>query len=637
MRNAIAASLLMFAVQLHAGSITSISPTSFQAFSGNQVITVFGDGLGDVLLYDGPTGPLETGIIARDERSVTGQVPGHVINTPGSYTIAVGGEDGDTAPVAFEVIERHALVLLVPDPIVVQATSREGAIVEYEVIPWGGSDPNPTVTCDKPSGSLFPIGPSTVRCVARNSFGETASGEVSIYVQDGSAPVLTLPDDIVVEAETEEGTVVTFEATAHDEVDGDLPVTCSPASGSRFPIGITTVQCSATDSHLNPAEGTFTVEVTGEQQGMLVIQVPESLTLEAEGSAGTQFFFEVTAHGSDDPEPSISCDPASGTTFPIGITTVICIATDRFGGYAEGQFSVTVVDSFGPELQIGDIGVEATSSAGAEVTFATTAMDRVDGEVPLTCTPQSGSLVPFGATTVQCSATDSRGNESNGSFIVTVVDFTAPVLQLSDISAEATGPDGAEVTFTPVAIDAIDGSVPVTCTPPSGSLFAIGETIVHCSASDTRGNTAEGSFTVTVSGGDTTAPHIASVSASPDVLEPANHKLVPVTITVDVVDTVDPMPRCTVVDVTANEPIVGPGSGNTDFDWRITGELQVELRAERSGQGTSRIYTVHVVCADASGNESGASVNVTVPKNTDSGEQQAAVEKPTRRRSVGKP
>ena len=44
MRNAIAASLLMFAVLLHAGSITSISPTSFQAFSGNQVITVFGDG-----------------------------------------------------------------------------------------------------------------------------------------------------------------------------------------------------------------------------------------------------------------------------------------------------------------------------------------------------------------------------------------------------------------------------------------------------------------------------------------------------------------------------------------------------------------------------------------------------------------
>ena len=95
MRNAIAASLLMFAVQLHAGSITSISPTSFQAFSGNQVITVFGDGLGDVLLYDGPTGPLETGIIARDERSVTGHMrPSFTIELGEGLTESTNGALG---------------------------------------------------------------------------------------------------------------------------------------------------------------------------------------------------------------------------------------------------------------------------------------------------------------------------------------------------------------------------------------------------------------------------------------------------------------------------------------------------------------------------------------------------------------
>jgi hypothetical protein len=159
---------------------------------------------------------------------------------------------------------------------------------------------------------------------------------------------------------------------------------------------------------------------------------------------------------------------------------------------------------------------------------------------------------------------------------------------------------------------------------------------VHCSASDSRGNTADGSFEVTV--GDATAPHISSVSASPDVLDQVNHKLVPVTITVDAVDAIDPMPRCTVVDVTANEPVVGAGSGNTEFDWRIVGELEVELRAERSGQGNGRIYTVHVACADSAGNESTSSVDVTVSKTTGSGEEQATVTKTTgRRRAVGKP
>ena len=482
MRTTIAVALLFFAVQIHAGTITSIDPDSFEGFSGQHVITVFGDGLGNVLVFDGPTGPLDAGIMARDEKSVTGRVPDHVINTPGRYTIAVRGDDGDTAPFPFEVTDPwHPLVLLMPDPVVVLATSREGAKVEFEVIPWGGRDPNPTVTCDPPSGSLFPVGPSKSQCIARNSFGETARGEVTIYVQDGSAPVLTLPDDIVVEAENEEGTVVTFEATAHDDVDGELPVTCSPESGSRFPIGITTVQCSATDSHLNPGEGSFTIEVTKEDddETTLVIQVPDSVTLEAESSAGTSFSFVVTSHGSDDPSPQISCDPPSGSVFPLGSTLVQCFATDVYG------------------------------------------------------------------------------------------------------------------------------------------------------------NTASGSFTVTVS--DSTAPHVGNVRATPNVLEPADHKLVPVTILVDTADVVDPQPRCTIVDVTANEPILGEGSGNTDFDWRITGELDVELRAERSGQGNGRIYTVHVNCTDFSGNTSASSVEVTVPKGNNSGEQAVVSNPKGRRRAAGKP
>jgi hypothetical protein len=263
-------------------------------------------------------------------------------------------------------------------------------------------------------------------------------------------------------------------------------------------------------------------------------------------------------------------------------------------------------------------------------------MDWVDGEVSVTCTPPSGSLFPFGSTAVQCSAADSRGNTSNTSFTVTVVDFTGPELQLSDITVEATSEAGAEVTFTPTATDNYDGSVEVTCTPPSGSTFAIGSTMVQCSATDSHGNSAYGSFEVMVLS-DTTAPHISAVTATPDVLEPANHKLVPVTVVVEVADAIDPMPRCTVVDVTANEAIIGPGSGNTDFDWQILAELEVELRAERSGQGEGRVYTVHVSCADASGNEATSSVEVTVPKGTGSGEQ-AVVAQPTgRRRAVGKP
>ena len=81
------------------------------------------------------------------------------------------------------------------------------------------------------------------------------------------------------------------------------------------------------------------------------------------------------------------------------------------------------------------------------------------------------------------------------------LDKTPPVLSLPpDVSVDATGPDGATVSYTATATDAVDGAVPVTCSPPSGSTFPIGDTTVECTASDAAGNVASGSFVVHVSG-----------------------------------------------------------------------------------------------------------------------------------------
>jgi hypothetical protein len=74
-------------------------------------------------------------------------------------------------------------------------------------------------------------------------------------------PVLTLPQSLVFDASTTAGAVVTFSATATDAVDGDVPVACAPLSGALFPIGTTTVTCSATDAHGNTANGSFAVIV----------------------------------------------------------------------------------------------------------------------------------------------------------------------------------------------------------------------------------------------------------------------------------------------------------------------------------------------------------------------------------------
>jgi hypothetical protein len=91
---------------------------------------------------------------------------------------------------------------------------------------------------------------------------------------------------------------------------------------------------------------------------------------------------------------------------------------------------------------------------------------------------------------------------------VTVVDTTPPVVTVPiDITREATGPDGAEVTFTDVSgDDKVTKPIKTECVPPSGYVFPLGETTVTCSATDDADNTGENSFVVRVE--DTTRPDV---------------------------------------------------------------------------------------------------------------------------------
>ncbi|MBZ5560498.1 MAG: Ig-like domain repeat protein [Acidobacteriia bacterium] len=196
---------------------------------------------------------------------------------------------------------------------------------------------------------------------------------------------------------------------------------------------------------------------------------------------------------------------------------------------------------------------------------------------------------------------------------IVIADATPPVLTAApaDITAEATSPSGAIVTYTPpTATDAVDGPVPVTCVPASGSTFPLGATTVVCSATDAGGNTASESFTVTVV--DTTPPVIASVTPSAASLWPPNHQMVGETVGVSASDLAGAV-SCTVTSVGSSEPVNGLGDGDTAPDWAITGPLTVNLRAERAGNGPGRVYTIGVMCSDQAGNTSRGSAQVMVP------------------------
>ena len=113
---------------------------------------------------------------------------------------------------------------------------------------------------------------------------------------------------------------------------------------------------------------------------------------------------------------------------------------------------------------------------------------------------------------------------------------------------------------------------------------------------------------------DEVAPTFDEVSVTPNVLWPANHKYVDVTATVVVSDNINPYPTVSLVSVTSNEPDNGKGDGNTVDDIVILDDFHFMLRAERSGSGTGRIYTITYMMTDACGNSATATAEVTVPK-----------------------
>jgi hypothetical protein len=104
-----------------------------------------------------------------------------------------------------------------------------------------------------------------------------------------------------------------------------------------------------------------------------------------------------------------------------------------------------------------------------------------------------------------------------------------------------------------------------------------------------------------------------SFSATPQVLWPANHKMVSVTIEGSVSDNCDNAPSCEINAVDSNEPVDGFGDGNTTPDWEIAGDLSVDLRAERARSGSGRVYTLEIECTDDSNNGVVDTLEVYVP------------------------
>ena len=494
------------------------------------------------------------------------------------HSCTAGDSAGNLETIEFQVeivdtiapllsIQPDALVL----PVRVEATGPEGS--SYDFADFGGwelssldlVDPQPGIDCalvdaQDPGAAAIPlaVGPADsdgrrfftqatdlelgfatfdLRCTSTDVPGGNTSEELrfdsAIVVDDTTAPQLSVPTDpVLVSASSPSEAVAAFSLSVSDVV-GVVSRACYDPAGNEvvsgqtpFPLGATTVTCVASDARGNSGQVQFEVQVidTGTPQLNLPANGVFPAGLHPTDPAlppGYQLAYSVTASDAFDPDVDVACTPPPGW-FPEGLTRVDCSATDDAGNSASGFFLVTVQDSTAPSVTppADMLGVEAQNAAGALVAYSFTAEDDLDPSLSASCAdgtrtdlPAStpGVQFPLGTTTVTCVFSDDDGNSAGASFTVEVVDTTPPFFTAlpEAISAIPMDASGAVVEFEVSAQDAGGVSEPVSvvcrdqagATVMSGSLFPIGVTTVTCTAADQAGNTAAGSFPITVGAG----------------------------------------------------------------------------------------------------------------------------------------
>ena len=486
--------------------------------------------------------PVASGIVAATDDS-TGPIEINCFNSEGEEICAFSGDMGLSVPVgnlvsdpglssmtciASDSVGNFASVTVLVDvldttapfftdwpvsPTIVQADEVTGTAqisleAGFAAEDVDGVDPSPVISCKTSTGLTssdeLPAGDINVTCTVTDASGNSSDRLHVVRVDDVTHPKVTLTGDspqlVEVGSPYEE-----LGATASDNVGvvGDVAIDALAVDTTK--TGDYLVTYTAIDAAGNETLAIRKVRVVDTVpptfSGPIADIVKDALP---DGTVSVSFV--VTATDASGVVPTVDCVPASGSIFSVGTTSVTCTATDGAGNFVSETFDVIVTDSTAPTLVVpmSPVIESAADPTGAAVNYLAlvSATDAVDSAPDLSCAPPSGSTFPLGTTRVTCTATDSAGNSATASFDVTVIDTTAPTLSLptSTVFELIQGPDGSVVEFTSLvsASDLVDPAPDLDCNPASGTTFAPGETTVNCTATDSSGNAATGSFTVLV-------------------------------------------------------------------------------------------------------------------------------------------
>lgn len=283
-------------------------------------------------------------------------------------------------------------------------------------------------------------------------FANAIGGGRMVRVVENSAPVAQdqarttsrdTPLNVALEGTDAEGGALTFVIVtppAHGTLSGTPPsVTYTPDPGYVGPDSFT---FQARDCGLDSNVATVTLNVVDLSPPNLTC--PEDLVVEATGPSGAEVTYPP-ATSSDIPAPTVTYAPPSGSTLPLGDTTVTVTAEDGNGTQATCTFQVTVQDTTPPAVSCPEDIRVTSEPGGTSVTYVLPEPADLVSTPTVTATPASGSHFPPGETRVTVTATDAAGNAAQCSFGVTV-QAQVEVVSIAGGGCQATG-RGAHAAF----------------------------------------------------------------------------------------------------------------------------------------------------------------------------------------------
>jgi len=428
----------------------------------------------------------------------TGNTSPQITLTPSCNGAPISAHVGETLTIAGQVSD-----LDIGDIVSLSAIGLPAGAITFPSLPSQGNPINLTFTWTPTPANVG--APVTLTFLATDLCGATTTCVFLINVTCLDI-TLTCPASISTTAGVAGGAcgaIVSYSVNA-SSVSGIDDLTVTPASGSTFPLGKSTVLATATDVCGNTATCSFDVIVDAAPPP--TVSCPGNITVAPTSASGAVVTYIASASSAIG-ITNFNAVPPSGSTFPHGETNVVATATDVCGNTSTCGFTVTVGCVSPPTITCpANITQSAVSCSGTFVNYS----PPITTGASLITSPASGSPFPIGTTTVNATATDVCGNTATCSFTVTVAADPPDIYCPSNITVPAsTGQCSARVNYLVDAESDIDID-DVVVTPPSGSLFPHGTTTVHATASDVCGNTATCSFTVTVTS-------TLAVDAGPDV------------------------------------------------------------------------------------------------------------------------